>query len=143
MEFPTDVLSLIRDYAKPLPRRTISNYWVYSCLSLESMIKFLKQRFEYTIVQAYRDDTDFVSGVREFGVSKSGWVDGIYTLSFRFAKVHFTMDELLKWNGNLKGYDDDIIWTLEEDDRLHCQVYTTKWKTIPWRPDLSYYWHHS
>ena len=28
MELPDDVLSLIREYSRPLKQRTISNYWV-------------------------------------------------------------------------------------------------------------------
>jgi hypothetical protein len=138
MEFPTDVLSHIREFAKPLPRRAIGKFWdskrnVFNGSAIEDMIKSVKSQFLSDIIKSYVFDGCTMKDL--------GWVDGKYILrseqSFdthdfvHLVEVHFTMDELLKWNGKLiDSEDEEDVWVLEEDE-LHYQVYTTEWKTIP------------
>ena len=148
MEIPTDVLTQIRDYANPLPRRAISSYW--TCPTgpdnhdhLQEMITNVHIAFaEYITKRNGDNDPDIVfsSRGRDFNAPDLGIWTGVHTLYYnpRYY-IEFTMDDVMRWNGQFDGF---YHITLEHDEDMHFQVYTTKWKTLPEEPDLSYYWHH-
>jgi len=131
MEFPSDVLTLIREYAKPLPRRTISEYWVNEepegeIFTLEDMKNIVKGEFEMWLLGF--DDYDEDHNYDEDHIDET-FVNGIYTLSCNEMQVYFTIENLMKWNGKFE-YDDDFKMMLEEDEKMYYQIYTTKWKIL-------------
>ena len=146
MEFPTDVLSLIRAYAKPLPRRTISDFWgskfngSYSH-SVEDMNEVLKMQFEGWLLNEFDEDEDDLSVI-----VLEELADGKYNLRCSdshddLASVSFTMTELMKWNGEFICTEVYDVLKLEKDYDMLYQVYITKkWRTIRkkyWLEDLA------
>jgi hypothetical protein len=160
MEFPTDVLSLIHAYAKPLPRRTISAYWndaEYDYPDLTNDVEWMTDqvinRFrDWIINKSDAEITYFNRTWWEQNLEILGWQDNRYTVLCPVPLLHsdnmivenmivelnFTMEELMKWNGELEN--DELF--LEEDEDIRYQVntvqtemiwgemVTTKWKTI-------------
>ena len=151
MEFPTDILSVIRDYAKPLPRRTISNHWNYVEYDYPDVTNDVEY-MTYEVINRFRDwiinksDAEITYFTRtwwEQNLKIYDWQDNRYTVicptplswGYMTVEVSFTMEELMKWNGELSEKSEDEL-ILKEDEDIAYQVYTTKWKTFKTMHDI-------
>ena len=106
MQLPDEIVSIIREYAKPLGRRAISDYWVkVGILDVSNMITHLNNRFCYMFNQ------DVWHGISHI------WIP----------RLSYTEDTLYKWSGVFK-YDnsDEIIIVLREDKLLHKVLSSNK-----------------
>jgi len=160
MEFPVDVLTQIRAFAKPLPRRAISNFWVHptgpnNYDELHEMITGVHIDFaEYITKRENDNDPDiYLSSEKDdINAPDLGIWTGLHTLRYELYKrgrrycyqVTFTMEDVMIWNGKFDGLYE---LSLEKDEDCRYQVYTKvnsrkTWKTLPEEPELSYHWHH-
>ena len=99
MQLPDEIVSIIREYAKPVSRRKISDYWVkVGIVDMPTMILHLNNRYCYMFVQ---DVWNVISHI---------WIP----------RLIYTEDTLYKWSGIFK-YDNsaEITIMLREDKLLH------------------------
>lgn len=123
MEFPDDVLALIREYSRPLKRRIISDYWVGQGLDgIDEMAEqvfevFKKQFWDYAVMRTYNwgweiydaeDEDDYVAEI----------------------KVAFNETQLLEWNGEFKyGFYEEDIKSLGKDTIMYKQL-LQDWRVV-------------
>ena len=106
MQLPDEIVSIIREYAKPLGRRRISDYWVQvGILDRSNMIRHLNHRFCYMFAQ---DVWHAISHI---------WIP----------RLSYTEDTLYKWSGIFR-YDNsaEITIMLREDKLLHTLLSSNK-----------------
>ena len=106
MQLPDEIVSIIREYAKPLGRRAMSDYWVkVGILDTSNMITHLNNRFCYMFAQDVWNEISHI------------WIP----------RLTYTEDTLYKWSGVFK-YDNDIDITimLHEDKLLHTLLSSNK-----------------
>ena len=102
MQLPDEIVSIIREYAKPLARRAISDYWVkVGIIDKSTMITHLNYRYCYMFDQ---DVWHVISHI---------WIP----------RLNYTEESLYKWSGVFK-YDNsnEITIILREDKLLHKLV---------------------
>ena len=107
MQLPDEIVSIIREYAKPLKRRIISDYWVkMGILDRSNMITHLNHRYCYIFAQDVWD----VLGIFD-------WMP----------RLSYTEDTLYKWSGIFK-YDNSNETTimLRKDKLLHTVLSSNK-----------------
>jgi predicted nucleic-acid-binding Zn-ribbon protein len=115
MEFPDDVLALIREFSRPLKRRIISNYWVGQGLDgIDEMVDqvfevFKKEFWDYAVMCNHHCEYS------EWYIYRDDDLDEI--------KVYFTETQLLEWNGEFKvGFFEEDIMSLERDTIMYKQL---------------------
>ncbi len=104
MQLPDEIVSIIRDYAKPLGRRRISDYWVkMGILDNSNMITHLNHRYCYMFSHVW------------------------HTIYIWIPRLTYTEDTLYKWSGIFK-YDNsaEITIVLREDKLLHTLLSSNK-----------------
>ena len=136
MEFPDDVLALIREFAKPLQRRIISKYWVdkrkylYTLAIINNTPKF---NYEFDLMadmvfKQFKKDESEYAVLRPYDY---GWKifhdyndDDDYDADFIELKVVFNKTKLLKWNGEFEGKNGycDGMRVLGKDDIMYKQL---------------------
>ena len=156
MEFPVEILTQIREYSKPLPRRAISNFWVHptgpdNYDELREMItkvhiafaEYITKREDYNDPEIYLSSEGDDINAPDLGI----WT-GLHTLRWgpRY-QVTFTMEDVMIWNGKFDWWCIGVELYLEKYEDCRYQVYTIvnsrkTWKTLPEEPELSYHWHH-
>ena len=129
MEFPDDVLALIREYSRPLKRRIISNYWVKqgstdSEMSINEKAEWVfddlkKNWLPYAVMYTY----DW------------GWeiYDDENDEDDNFAELKLVFDktQLLEWNGEIElenGYCDGMK-LLGKDTIMYKQL-LQDWRVV-------------
>jgi hypothetical protein len=119
MEFPDDVLSLIREYSRPLKRRTISSFWVEQKINnIDKMIERVKEIF---IDNFFYDEYPVpIPNCDTFGINTI-WIIGLGDYCAIFKEK-----DLFEWVGDFEflrcgsAYDE---YGLEKDDIMYKQFY--------------------
>lgn len=102
MQLPDEIVSIIREYAKPLARRAISDYWVKVGINdTFTMITHLNYRYCYMFDQ---DVWHVISHI---------WIP----------RLNYTEESLYKWSGVFNyNNSNEITIILREDKLLHKLV---------------------
>ena len=136
MEFPDDVLALIREYSRPLPRREVSKYWrdknkeMYKSAIINNTkkINYDLDMMAQIVFEQYKKDESEYAVLRTYDW---GWKifqdyndDDEYDADFIELKVVFNKTKLLKWDGEFEyknGYCDGMR-PLGKDTILYKQL---------------------
>ena len=110
MEFPDDILGLIREYSKPLKRRRISDFWLWEdILDFDDMLSYL---YEHVYQQFYASYGPFesVQTGKKYVITS--------TVNKKFS-ITFNKEDLQCWSGQYSYngiyYPIKRRWTLEQD----------------------------
>lgn len=98
MEFPEDIVALIRAYSRPLHRRTISDFWLWeNIVNFDDMLSYV-----------YNHVIEHFSG--SFTLQGSTH----YVIQSNHFCISFTKKELMCWSGQYV-YNNLNQWLLEQD----------------------------
>jgi len=117
MEFPDDVLSLIREYSRPLKRRTISSFWVEK--KINNIDKMVERVIEEFIDTFFYDIYPVpIPYCETFGINTI-WIIGLDDYC-----AIFNEKDLFEWVGDFEflrcgTYDE---YGLEKDDIMYKQL---------------------
>ncbi len=99
MEFPEEIITLIRDYSKPLKRRTISDFWLWeNIVNFDDMVSYV-----YNHVIKYFPGPVKLQAFNTHYVIQS---------NLNLFRISFTKKELMCWSGE---YEYKNQWILEQD----------------------------
>jgi len=110
MEFPEDVLALIREYSRPLKRRIISNYWITQGSTDAEMSINEKAEWVFEEFKQYWSPSA-VMRTYDWGWEIYDDEDDEEDDYFADLKVVFDKTKLLEWDGNFElenGYCDGM-----------------------------------
>ena len=104
MEFPDEIVRLIRDYSRPLKRRTLSDFWLWENIVIfDDMLSYLCEHVYQQFYESY--------GPFELIKTENYVIKSIVNKKFN---ISFHKEDLMCWSGqyNYNGY---VHWVLEED----------------------------
>jgi len=109
MELPDDIISIIREYSKPLNRRIISNYWQ------NQGVEYVDEMASI-VLREFKEGHDDEALLRK---CSDGWV--IYDECDNI--LRFNETQLLEWSGEF-NYEDDVCdsYILCKDDIMYKQL---------------------
>ncbi len=111
MEFPEEIVRLIREYSNPLKRRIIHDFWLWKdILKFEDMLTYVYENVSENF-ESY-GPFDLIQGDRYFIKS-----------TIRNMHVSFNEKELTCWSGQ---YEYNGQWLLEQECIYHKQLSNEK-----------------
>jgi hypothetical protein len=126
MEFPDDVLSLIREFARPLKRRIISNYWVQQkIINIDEMAEQVRFTFNESFKHEHIPSPILTTPINCLEKIDGTWIICSNCHPHGNEHLSFNEKELLKWNGELEYVDGSYyfdFYRLEKDDIMYKQL---------------------
>jgi hypothetical protein len=112
MEFPDEIVALIREYSRPLTRRIVRDFWLWeNILTLDARLSYVYENVNQHFYESY-GPFELIQGDCYFIKS-----------TIRNMHVSFNEKELTCWSGQ---YEYNGQWLLEQEDIYHKQLLNEK-----------------